>query len=197
MFITFRPFPGELLLSAVHFAVFKAVAKCLHCLGSDCSLQWLNALSEQIQVLLLQQWQYLQGKRIQRGPKWNRNQRRTQGGPKYLFVLSLGLSLRNVSSSCKCLSFIRRHVKGVAALLHSFLPYSTEGGRWSASRPSCCTTRKISGTHFIRSPFGFRYSAGYGEKTLNDTGIWNLNLPARELFAVLTTLSRSVLSVLK
>jgi len=55
MFITFRPFPGELLLSAVHFAVFKAVAKCLHCLGSDCSLQWLNALSEQIQVLLLQQ----------------------------------------------------------------------------------------------------------------------------------------------
>ena len=117
--------------------------------------------------------------------------------PKYLFVLSLGLPSRKVSLYCKCLSFIRRHVNGVAVLLHSFLPYSKEGGRWSVSRRCRCTTGKISGTHFIRSPFGLRYSAGYGENPLNGIGIWNLNLPARRLVAILTTLSGSILSVLK
>jgi len=57
MFIIFHPFPGELLFSAVYsyFAVCKVVAKCLRCLDSDCSLQWLNALSEQRKVLLFQQ----------------------------------------------------------------------------------------------------------------------------------------------
>jgi hypothetical protein len=52
-------------------------------------------------------------------------------------------------------------------------------------------------THFIRSPFGLRCSAGYGDKLLNSTGIWNLNLPARRVVAVLTTLFGSVLSILK
>jgi hypothetical protein len=124
-------------------------------------------------------------------PKW------TQIGPKDLFVLSRCLPSRKVPFSCKCLSFIRRHVEGVAVLLQSFLPYSIEGGRWSASCPGRCTTGKISVTHFIRSPFGLRYSADYGEKTLNVTGIWTVNLPARSLVAVLTALSGSVLSVLK
>lgn len=135
-----------------------------------------------------------------RGPKEDPKGTGPQRGPQNLFVLSLGLPSRKDSFSCKCLSFISfitRHVKGVAVLLHSFLPYSVEEGRWPASRSGRCTTGKISGTHFIRISISHRYSVGYGEKPLNGTGIWNLNFPARRLVAVMTTLSGSVLSVLK
>ena len=191
VFTTFRPFAGELPLNAVRFAVFTAVANCPRCLGSDCSLQWLNPLTpkdlytsrtapltskrcilyiystnvgtEHFKHALYSPFFSLQNAfcfimqlvwflyyshfiyRVYwnlkknnsgakgfvsflsrktfccfssegsssgtdyrgRGPKGNRTQR----GSKVLFVLSLGLPSKKVSSFCNHLSSIRRHVK--------------------------------------------------------------------------------------